>query len=250
MNLFQVVGAVLFELQPKKAIVNDLNTELINVYQVIKDTPYELIEELKKFTNDEETFYTVRNIDRNKDEFDKLTNIQKAARIIYLNKTCFNGLYRVNSSGEFNSPFGRYKNPNIINDKTILAVNKYFNTADITLKNMDFEESIKDISKGAFVYLDPPYDPVSKTSNFTGYNQGGFGDEEQIRIKNMCDELNKKGVKFLLSNSATPFIKELYKEYIIEIVNAKRSVNSKADKRGEIEEVLIRNYVINTENKK
>ena len=107
MNLFQVVGAVLFELQPKKAIVNDLNTELINVYQVIKDTPYELIEELKKFTNDEETFYTVRNIDRNKDEFDKLTNIQKAARIIYLNKTCFNGLYRVNSSGEFNSPFGR-----------------------------------------------------------------------------------------------------------------------------------------------
>lgn len=250
MNLFQVVGAVLFELQPKKAIVNDLNTELINVYQVIKDTPYELIEELKKFTNDEETFYTVRNIDRNKDKFDKLTNIQKAARIIYLNKTCFNGLYRVNSSGEFNSPFGRYKNPNIINDKTILAVNKYFNTADITLKNMDFEESIKDISKGAFVYLDPPYDPVSKTSNFTGYNQGGFGDEEQIRIKNMCDELNKKGVKFLLSNSATPFIKELYKEYIIEIVNAKRSVNSKADKRGEIEEVLIRNYVINTENKK
>lgn len=250
MNLFQVVGAVLFELQPKKAIVNDLNTELINVYQVIKDTPYELIEELKKFTNDEETFYTVRNIDRNKEKFDKLTNIQKAARIIYLNKTCFNGLYRVNSSGEFNSPFGRYKNPNIINDKTILAVNKYFNTADITLKNMDFEESIKDISKGAFVYLDPPYDPVSKTSNFTGYNQGGFGDEEQIRIKNMCDELNKKGVKFLLSNSATPFIKELYKEYIIEIVNAKRSVNSKADKRGEIEEVLIRNYVINTENKK
>ncbi len=245
-----MVGAVLFELQPKKAIVNDLNTELINVYQVIKDTPYELIEELKKFTNDEETFYTVRNIDRNKDKFDKLTNIQKAARIIYLNKTCFNGLYRVNSSGEFNSPFGRYKNPNIINDKTILAVNKYFNTADITLKNMDFEESIKDISKGAFVYLDPPYDPVSKTSNFTGYNQGGFGDEEQIRIKNMCDELNKKGVKFLLSNSATPFIKELYKEYIIEIVNAKRSVNSKADKRGEIEEVLIRNYVINTENKK
>lgn len=241
-------GAVLFELQPKKAIVNDLNTELINVYRIIKDSPYELINELKKFKNDEETFYAIRNIDRNKEKFEKLNPIQKAARIIYLNKTCFNGLYRVNSSGEFNSPFGRYKNPNIVNDKTILAVNKYFNTNEITFKNTDFEESLSDISKGSFVYLDPPYDPVSKTSNFTGYNQGGFGDEEQIRIKTMCDKLTKKGIKFLLSNSATSFIKELYKDYTIEIVNAKRCVNSRADKRGEIEEVLIRNYAIKSKN--
>ena len=116
-------------------------------------------------------------------------------------------------------------------------------------KNTDFEESIKDIPKGSFVYLDPPYDPVSKTSNFTGYNQGGFGDDEQIRIKNMCDKLNDNGIKFLLSNSATPFIKDLYKDYTIEIVNAKRTVNSKADKRGEIEEVLIRNSGINTNKK-
>ena len=244
-----MVGAVLFDLQPKKAVVNDLNSELINVYEVIKSTPHELIEELKKFSNDEETFYAIRNIDRDKEEFKKLTNIQRAARIIYLNKTSFNGLYRVNSLGEFNSPFGRYKNPNIVNEKTILAVNKYFNTADITFKNTDFEESIKDIPKGSFVYLDPPYDPVSKTSNFTGYNQGGFGDDEQIRIKNMCDKLNDNGIKFLLSNSATPFIKDLYKDYTIEIVNAKRTVNSKADKRGEIEEVLIRNYGINTNKK-
>ena len=242
-------GAVLFELQPKKAVVNDLNSELINVYEVIKTTPQELIDELKKYSNDEETFYKVRNIDRNKDEFKKLSDVQRAARIIYLNKTCFNGLYRVNSSGEFNSPFGRYKNPNIINENTILAVNKYFNTSDITFRNTDFEDSIKDIPKGSFVYLDPPYDPVSKTSNFTGYNQGGFGDDEQIRIKNMCDRLNANGVKFLLSNSATPFIKDLYKDYKIEIVNAKRAVNSKADKRGEIEEVLIRNYGINTNKK-
>lgn len=241
-------GAVLFELQPKKAIVNDLNTELINVYEIIKTSPNELIEELKKFSNDEETFYNIRNIDRDKNKFQQLSNIEKAARIIYLNKTCFNGLYRVNSSGEFNSPFGRYKNPNIVNAKTIQAVSKYFNTADITFKNEDFEESIKDIPKGSFVYLDPPYDPVSKTSNFTGYNKGGFGDEEQIRIKNMCDRLNENGIKFLLSNSATSFIKELYKDYTIDIVCAKRSINSKADKRGEIEEVLIRNYVINTEN--
>lgn len=241
-------GAVLFDLQPKKAIVNDLNSELINVYKTIKSFPTELVEELRKFSNDEETFYNIRNIDRDKTKYQELSNIQKAARIIYLNKTCFNGLYRVNNAGEFNSPFGRYKNPNIVNDKTIYAVSKYFNTADITFKNGDFEECIKEIQKDSFVYLDPPYDPISKTSNFTGYNQGGFSDEEQIRIKNMCDRLNENGIKFLLSNSATPFIKELYKDYIIDIVSAKRSVNSKADKRGEIEEVLIRNYDINTEN--
>lgn len=241
-------GAVLFDLQPKKAIVNDLNSELINVYKTIKSFPTELVEELRKFSNDEETFYNIRNIDRDKTKYQELSNIQKAARIIYLNKTCFNGLYRVNNAGEFNSPFGRYKNPNIVNDKTIYAVSKYFNTADITFKNGDFEESIKEIQKDSFVYLDPPYDPISKTSNFTGYNQGGFSDEEQIRIKNMCDRLNENGIKFLLSNSATPFIKELYKDYTIDIVSAKRSVNSKADKRGEIEEVLIRNYDINTEN--
>ena len=239
---------MLFDLQPKKAIVNDLNSELINVYKTIKSFPTELVEELRKFSNDEETFYNIRNIDRDKTKYQELSNIQKAARIIYLNKTCFNGLYRVNNAGEFNSPFGRYKNPNIVNDKTIYAVSKYFNTADITFKNGDFEECIKEIQKDSFVYLDPPYDPISKTSNFTGYNQGGFSDEEQIRIKNMCDRLNENGIKFLLSNSATPFIKELYKDYIIDIVSAKRSVNSKADKRGEIEEVLIRNYDINTEN--
>ena len=241
-------GAVLFDLQPKKAIVNDLNFELINVYKTIKSFPTELVEELRKFSNDEETFYNIRNIDRDKTKYQELSNIQKAARIIYLNKTCFNGLYRVNNAGEFNSPFGRYKNPNIVNDKTIYAVSKYFNTADITFENGDFEESIKEIQKDSFVYLDPPYDPISKTSNFTGYNQGGFSDEEQIRIKNMCDRLNENGIKFLLSNSATPFIKEIYKDYTIDIVSAKRSVNSKADKRGEIEEVLIRNYDINTEN--
>ena len=242
-------GAVLFALQPKKAVVNDLNTELINVYKVISNNPEELIEELKKYNNDEETFYKIRNIDRNKKEFENLSDIQRAARVIYLNKTCFNGLYRVNSLGEFNSPYGRYKNPNIVNDKTIMALNKYFNTADIEFRNMDFEESIKDIPKGAFVYLDPPYDPVSKTSNFTGYNESGFSDKEQIRIKKMCDELNKKGVKFLLSNSSTDFIKDLYKDYTIEIVNAKRTINSKAEKRGEVEEVLIRNYVIKGDQK-
>lgn len=241
-------AAVLLNIQPKKAIVNDLNSELINVYKSIKQYPNELIKELKKFTNDEETFYNIRNLDRDKEKFNKLSDIQKAARVLFLNKTCFNGLYRVNNSGEFNAPFGRYKNPNIVNDKTIMAVSKYFNDSDIVFKNGDFEDSLKNIEKGDFVYLDPPYDPVSKTSNFTGYIQGGFGDEEQKRIKKLCESLDKKGVKFMLSNSATPFIKELYKNYQIDIVTAKRSINSKADKRGEIEEVLIRNYAINTEN--
>ena len=234
-------GAVLFSIQPKKAVINDFNEELINVYQTIKEKPEELIEDLKTHKNESDYFYNLRAFDR-KEIFKNLSSIEKASRIIYLNKTCYNGLYRVNNSGEFNSPFGRYKNPNIINATTIKAVSKYLNINDITILNGDFEEAVKGVKKGAFVYFDPPYHPVSRSSNFTGYIQGGFNIEEQIRLKKLCDKLDQKRIKFLLSNSATQYIKNLYKGYKISPVKANRSINSNAKKRGEIDEVLIQNY--------
>ena len=235
-------GAVLFSIQPSKAIVSDLNINLITAYEVIRDDVEALIESLKKHENTTEYFYAVRDMDRDKTSYQALSRIEKASRLIYLNKTCFNGLFRVNSSGEFNSPFGHYKNPNIVNEPVLRAVSKYFNASSITFYSEDFSETLSRIGKGGFVYLDPPYDPISDTASFTGYNKGGFNRDEQIRLKRCCDELTQRGIKFLLSNSATEFIKELYQEYEITIVKAKRAVNADASKRGAIEEVLIRNY--------
>lgn len=234
-------GAVLFHQQPSKAVVNDFNKELINVYEVIRNNPEKLIEDLKTHKNESDYFYKLRLLDR-EDGFDQMSEIKKASRVIFLNKTCFNGLYRVNNAGEFNSPFGRYKNPNIVNEITIRAVSKYLNENKISILNKDFEDAVKGARKGDFVYFDPPYDPVSKSSNFTGYIQGGFGNKEQIRLRDLCIALDKKGVCFLLSNSATPFIQELYKDFDVEIVKATRQINSNALKRGEVNEVLIRNY--------
>lgn len=234
-------GAVFFYLQPQKAVINDYNEELINVYQTIKENPEALISDLKTHRNESNYFYDLRALDREAG-FESMSNIKKASRVIYLNKTCYNGLYRVNNSGEFNSPFGRYKNPNIVNETTIRAVSKYLNTNKITILNGDFEEALKGIKKDSFVYFDPPYHPVSASSNFTGYVQEKFDMSEQIRLRDVCNRLNEKGVHFLLSNSATQFIEDLYKDYKISYVKANRSINSNAKKRGEIDEVLIRNY--------
>jgi DNA adenine methylase len=234
-------GAVLFHLQPKKAILNDFNKELVNVYDVIKTDLDALISDLKKHENSADYFYNIRELDRT-DDFKNLSKIKRASRVIYLNKTCFNGLYRVNNAGEFNAPFGRYKNPNIVNEPTLKAVNKYLNSNNIKVVSGDYENVLKDLTESSMVYLDPPYHPISENSNFTGYVQGGWNIYDQIRLKNACDELNTKGIKFLLSNSASGFIKDLYKEYPIKIIKANRSINSDGEKRGEVDEVLIRNY--------
>lgn len=240
-------GAVLFGTQPNKAIINDSNEELINVYQTIKSSPNELIEALIQHRDNscEDYYYEIRALDRDKEAYAELSDVERAARIIYLNKTCYNGLFRVNSSGEFNSPWGRYTNPNITNETTIRALHNYLNKANITIKCGDYREALKGIRKGAFVYLDPPYMPISESSSFTGYTAGGFGEQEQIALKEQCDILNSRGIKFLLSNSSCPFIEDLYKDYKIEHVRAKRAINSKADKRGAVEEVLVRNYELN-----
>ena len=235
-------GALLFCLQPKSAVVNDINSELIGVYEVIKNNIDELIHELKKYKNESDFFYSIRDWDRNKEQYQHRSDVEKAARLIYLNKTCYNGLYRVNNAGEFNSPFGYYRNPNIINEPVLRAVSAYFNSTRINFFSLDYTEILADIKSGTFVYLDPPYDPVSATSNFTGYTRGGFAKEEQIRLRRCCDELDSRGIKFMLSNSATPFIMEQYKEYNITVVRAKRAINSVGSKRGDVDEIVVRNY--------
>lgn len=241
-------GALLFELQPKKAIVNDSNSELINCYQVIKDSVEELIELLKvhKVRNCQEYYYEQRELDRLQKKYSKLSKIEKAARIIYLNKTCYNGLFRVNSKGYFNVPFGRYKNPNILDEAVLRAVHSYLNKNTVTFLNTDFEQAVKDAKKGDFIYFDPPYDPVSDTASFTGYDINGFNKDEQRRLKQVFDQLNAKGCNVMLSNSATDFILELYQDYKknIKIISATRNINSNAFKRGKIDEVLILNYVL------
>ena len=189
-------GAVLFQLQPKVAYVNDINFELIQMYEVIRDHVEELITALEGHPNEEEHFYFVRD----------------------------------------------YKKPNIVNAVTLRAVSRYFQKAQITFTSIDYEAVLSQIQKGTFVYLDPPYDPVSDTANFTGYAKGGFGRSEQIRLRECCDALNQRGIKFLLSNSATDFIKEQYHAYQITVVKAKRAINSNASGRGHVDEVIIRNY--------
>ncbi|MFO1444338.1 DNA adenine methylase [Bacillus sp. Bva_UNVM-123] len=234
-------GAVLFDIQPEKAVINDINIELVNVYQVIKSNADELIEDLKKHENDKEYFYEIRNLDRTP-AYMELSPIERASRIIYLNKTCFNGLFRVNSKGQFNVPFGKYKNPQIVNEHVIRAVHSYLSTNDVQILNTDFEKVVEGAKEGDFIYLDPPYDPVSSTSSFTSYSLDGFNREDQQRLKNLFVELDRRGCNVLLSNSATDFIKELYEDYHIEIVSASRHINAKASGRGKIDEVLVMNY--------
>lgn len=234
-------GALLFNLQPKKAIISDSNSELINCYQVVRDFLGELIEELKVHQNEEGYYYSIRDWDR-REEYKQKTPVQRASRIIYLNKTCYNGLFRVNSKGHFNVPFGRYKVPNILDINVLKAVSKYLKESQIQILNQDFQKTVQNAQKGDFVYFDPPYDPVSETSSFTSYDVNGFDREEQKRLKETFDVLDKKGCYVLLSNAYTNFIQDLYKDYNLSRISATRAINSNALKRGKIDEILVKNY--------
>lgn len=236
-------GAVLFDIQPQNAIINDFNAELINLYTVIKNAPEQLINALKTHSkkHSKDYYYEVRGWDR-KETYQSRSAVEKAARTIYLNKTCFNGLYRVNSNGYFNSPCGDYKNPNIVNEELIKKLSEYFNNANITMKCGDYKQALCDLDKNAFVYLDPPYMPISKSSSFVSYTKGGFDYDKQKELKSECDKLTQQGIKFLQSNSDCPEIRELYKDYTILTVKANRHINSDASKRGAVNEVLIHNF--------
>lgn len=232
-------GALFFELQPYNAYISDMNEELINLYCVVRDNVFELITDLNKHKSTKEYYLKIRNLDRT-NKYKKLTNVQRASRFIYLNRTCFNGLYRVNSKGEFNVPFGHYKNPKIIDVDNLLNCSSLLKNTEI--KHADFSNILEYVKKGDFVYFDPPYVPLNETSSFTSYTKNGFDLDMQIKLKEVCDELNSIGVKFMLSNSDTSIIHELYSKYIIETVLASRQVNANADGRGKITEVLVRNY--------
>jgi len=240
---FVGAGALLFETQPKKAVINDINSELINCYKVIKEDLDDLIQDLSQHKNEKEYYYSVRDQDRS-DDYLNLSDIKKAPRIIYLNKTCYNGLFRVNSQGQFNVPFGKYKNPKIVDEIVLKAINHYLTNNSVEIRNLDFEDALSDARNGDFVYIDPPYDPVSDTSSFTGYSIDGFGKEEQKRLKSVFDSLDERDCKVMLSNSATPFILDLYQDYHLITVEAKRNINSVADGRGKIDEILVTNYDI------
>lgn len=232
-------GAVLLAQQPQHARVNDYNAELINVYTVVRDSPDDLLELLREHDakNTSEHYYEVRALDR-EPGFEDTDPVVRAARIIYLNKTCFNGLYRVNSAGQINSPYGRYKNPNIVNEPGIRALSRYLQ-GDIDLRCGDYADALVDLPKGSFVYLDPPYMPLSQTSAFTGYTEGGFNYDEQVRLRDECVKLREQGIRFVESNSDCEAIRELYADFEIKTVQAKRAINSRGDRRGAVNEVLI-----------
>ena len=232
-------GALFFELQPDNAYISDMNEELINLYQIVRDNVDELIPDLQKHDITKEYFMEIRNIDRSY-EYQNWSDVQKASRFIYLNRTCFNGMYRVNSKGEFNVPFGHYKNPRIVDENNLINCSNLLQGTEI--KHADFSEILKKVKKGDFVYFDPPYVPLSETSSFTSYTKEGFDIDMQFKLRDICDELDSMGVKFLLSNSDTKLVNDLYENYNIKKVFASRQINANADGRGKITEVLVRNY--------
>jgi DNA adenine methylase len=232
-------GALFFELQPEQAYISDMNEELINLYSVVRDNVYELIKDLSKHEVSKEYFLEIRNIDRT-EQYTELSDVERASRFIYLNRTCFNGMYRVNSQGQFNVPFGHYKNPRIIDENNLLNCSELLKNTEI--KCADFSEILTKVKKGDLVYFDPPYVPLNETSSFTSYTKDGFDINMQFKLRDVCDELDNKGVKFMLSNSDTKLVNELYVNYEIKKVFASRQINANADGRGKITEVLVRNY--------
>jgi len=244
---FVGAGALFLDRQPRRAVINDNNIELILTYEVIRDDIDGLIEALNahKALNNEQYYYQVREQDRDPEAYTKLTNVEKAARLIYLNKTCYNGLYRVNSQGMFNVPYGRYNNPTICDEPVLWAIHKYLSheCTEIDIVHGDFADAVIGAGRNTFVYFDPPYHSPDNT-NFTGYQAGGFGEKEQTRLRDVFAERTDAGAKCLLSNSDTQFIRELYSDNRFEIiaVKAKRAINSDSAGRGEVDEVLIKNW--------
>lgn len=251
---FLGAGAVLLNIPanvPK--IANDFNSELISVYTAIRDSKEELLNELRKHRNNQEHFLRVRSWDR-KDDYVSRTPIEKAARFIYLNKTCFNGLYRVNSKGEFNVPFGHYKKPEIFSKEHIHRISDLLNGIDangfkvaakVKFKSGDYRNLTSLAQKGDFIYLDPPYDPLTSTASFVSYQKEGFTRENQIELRDELVRLTDLSIPVLLSNSDTPFIRKIYREtglFKISGIKVRRAIGASAASRGLVGEVLISNY--------
>ena len=232
-------GAVFFHLQPKRAILSDANPDLIGAFLAVRDDPHGLMAALDNHSAgrlSESYFYEVRD----KTDPSHLSPLARAARTIFLNKTCFNGLYRVNSSGKFNVPWGDYKNPTLYDRRNLIRVSRLLHGKKILLA--DYRGVLSTANFGDFVYLDPPYHPLSETSRFTSYTREDFGDRDQRELADTCRRLDKKGVLFALSNSPTPLVLSLYEGYHTERLKAKRAISSKGTGRGPIDELLVMNY--------
>ena len=231
-------GALFFHLEPKRGSINDINQRLINFYRILQNKPDELIEEASKYVYRKEEYYRLR------DRFNEgpLEDVEDAAILLYLNKTGFNGLYRVNSKGEYNVPFGRYKNPKIVDVDRIQTASKLLKNINICCGRF---YSVKDHAKRRdLVYFDPPYLPISDTSDFTSYSKTGFDYEDHKLLRDTCLELHERGVLFVQSNSHVTPILELYKSiesFRVEVVQMNRPINSDPSKRGEVNEILITN---------
>jgi DNA adenine methylase len=232
-------GAVFFRLASEKpnmnATISDCNAELINCYEQIRSDVTSVIEALKLFKNDEDFFYAVRA-----QNVSKLNQAQQAARMIFLNKTCFNGLYRVNKNGQFNVPFGRYKNPKMLDEENLRAVSNTL--SKVKIFHRSFEQVAADAKKGDFVYFDPPYVPLTNTANFTSYTQNSFGLKEQQHLAETFRKLARRGCHVMLSNSDTAIVRELYSDFHLFTVKATRAINCQPDKRGQITELVVTNY--------
>ncbi|HGS1662335.1 TPA: DNA adenine methylase [Streptococcus pneumoniae] len=236
-------GALFFDLAPKDAVINDFNAELINCYQQIKDNPQELIEILKVHQeyNSKEYYLDLRSADRD-ERIDMMSEVQRAARILYMLRVNFNGLYRVNSKNQFNVPYGRYKNPKIVDEELISAISVYINNNQLEIKVGDFEKAIVDVRTGDFVYFDPPYIPLSETSAFTSYTHEGFSFADQVRLRDAFKRLSDTGAYVMLSNSSSALVEELYKDFNIHYVEATRTNGAKFSSRGKISEIIVTNY--------
>ena len=228
-------GAVFFHLLPRRAVLIDHNPELINFYRVVRDELEALLEDLRRHRNAPDYYYRIRAQDPA-----RLSPVQAASRFLYLNKTGYNGLWRVNSKGQHNVPFGRYKNPRIVDEPNLRQVSQALARAEILLG--DFSLVLRYAGPGTFVYMDPPYDPLSETARFTAYTRDGFGPDDQRRLAEVFRELDRRGCLLMLNNSDTPFIRELYRGYDIRVVHARRAINCRGDGRGPVAELVIRNY--------
>jgi DNA adenine methylase len=231
-------GALFFHLLPERAVLSDLNAELIQVYKSVREDPNGLMAALDKYRSrpvTEDYFYKVRQQDPR-----ELSNLDRAARAVFLNKTCFNGLYRVNSKGEFNVPFGHYRNPAFYVAENIQAASAALKGAELWA--VDFREACKRPRRGDFVYFDPPYQPLTTTAAFTDYTREGFGEADQRDLAEVFRELDKRGCMVMLSNSTTPMLRDLYREFKSVTLKAKRAISCKGNGRGAIDELLIMNY--------
>jgi DNA adenine methylase len=227
-------AAVFFHLQPSQATLSDINQKLIEVYKVVRDDVEGLIEALKVHKNTKTHYYTVRAKNPA-----RMSPVAQAARLIFLNKTCYNGLYRENSSGAFNVPFGRYKNPTICDEDRQRTASCVLQGVELTA--VDFEKAVGQARAGDFVYFDPPYVPLNATSSFTSYSKYGFAHEDQVRLAETFRELDGRGCYVMLSNSSAPVVRDLYDGFQMAKIKARRSINSKADGRGPVTELLITN---------